>query len=76
MDSKIQRPHLERLLKAVTELPPLKMAVVHPVGKTSLLGVIEAANENLIEPVLIGPAQRIKQAADDAKLNISAYQLC
>ena len=75
MDSTIQRPHLERLLNAVADLQPLKIAVVHPVGKTSLLGVIEAAEENLIEPVLIGPERRIKQAAADAKLDISLYQI-
>ncbi len=75
MDSKIQRPHLERLLKAVTNESPLKIAVVHPVGKSSLLGVIEAAEENLIEPILVGPKRRIRQAADDAQLDISRYQI-
>ncbi len=75
MTSVNKRPHLEKLLKAVIPLQPLKTAVVHPVGKTSLLGVIEAAKNNLIEPILIGPAHRIKKAAIDAKHDVSGYQL-
>jgi len=57
------RPHLDRLLKAVESMPTLKTAIVHPVGKSSLLGVAEAAKANLINPILIGPEQRIKSAA-------------
>lgn len=69
------RPHLERLLAAVSSMPSLKTAVVHPVGTSALQGAIEAAEEGLIVPVLIGPEQRIKAAAEDAKLNISKFEI-
>lgn len=69
------RPHLERLLKAVSSMPALNTAVVHPVGKTSLLGALEAAKEGLIKPILIGPKQRINKVAVQAKLDISGYEL-
>jgi len=69
------RPHLNRLLEAVSKMPALRTAVVHPVGKSSLLGACEAAKEGLITPVLIGPKQRIQTAAKDAKLNINDFEV-
>ncbi len=69
------RPHLERLLEAVSNLPALNTAVVHPVGETALLGAVEAAKDGLINPVLIGPEQRIKTAASKAGVEINNYQI-
>lgn len=69
------RPHLNRLLEAVSKMPALPTAVVHPVGKSSLLGAVEAAKEALITPVLVGPKQRIHAAAKDAQLNIDDFEL-
>jgi phosphotransacetylase len=71
----IQRPHLERLLEAVSNKPPLQTAVVHPVGKSSLLGAIEAANDGLIEPILIGPEQRIQEVASEFAINIEGISI-
>ena len=48
---------------------------MHPVGQTSMLGVVEAARNILIEPILIGPKQRIEAAANSANLDISGFQL-
>lgn len=53
----------------------LKTAIVHPVDKLSLQGAIEAAVENIILPILIGPRERIVNAARDANLDISKYQI-
>ena len=72
---KIPRPHLKRLLEAVSKMSPLQTAVVHPVGKSSLLGAIEAANEGLIEPILIGPEQRIKDVASECSINIEGLTI-
>ena len=54
---------------------PIRTAVVHPVDTVSLLGAIEAAKEKLIVPVLVGPETKIRAAAEQAKLDISAYEL-
>ena len=75
MSTTPKRPHLERLLKAVSDFPPLKTAVVHPVGNSSLLGVSEAAKKNLIDPILIGPSDRINKVAKDAGINITSYKI-
>ncbi len=69
------RPHLNRLLEAVSKMSALRTAVVHPVGKSSLSGVVEAAKEGLIEPILIGPQIRINTAASDAGLDISHFRI-
>ncbi len=69
------RPHLQRLLQAVSNLPALNTAVVHPIRKTSLQGAIEAAKDGLINPQLIGPEQSIKKVANDAGIDISDYEI-
>lgn len=65
----------EALLKACTGLPPLACAVAHPCSPDALRGAIEAAQRALIEPILIGPADKIKALADQERLDISPYRL-
>ena len=63
------------LIDSCATLPPNKTAVVHPVTAIAVRALLEAAQEKLIEPVLIGPEARIRQAAEEAQIDISAYQL-
>jgi phosphate acetyltransferase len=64
-----------RLVAKTAGLEPLRTAVVHPVDGVSLLGAIEAARAKLIVPVLIGPEAKIRAAANEAKLDLSGYEL-
>lgn len=48
--------HLIELTKGLT---PIRTAVVHPVDDNALLGAIEAAEANLIIPILLGPEKKI-----------------
>lgn len=65
-----------RQLIALTHgLAPIKVAIVHPVDTPSLLGAIEAARAELIVPILVGPEQKIRTAADQAKLDLSPYEI-
>jgi phosphate acetyltransferase len=41
-------------------LAPIDMAVVHPCDRESLKGALLAAEANLIDPILIGPEQKIR----------------
>ncbi len=66
---------LRRLIDEAKALGSLTMAVVHPVDTASLLGAVYAAEAGLIEPVLVGPEAKIRQAAEIAKLDISGYQV-
>ena len=44
----------ELMLKKCESLPPVPTAVVHPCDESSLRGAVEAAEANLIDPVLVG----------------------
>ncbi len=64
-----------RLLKRCEGLPPVKCAVVHPCDPDSLLGPIEAAQRGLIEPVLVGPEEKIRAVAKAEGVDLSPYRL-
>jgi phosphate acetyltransferase len=64
-----------RLLQQSLGLEPIRTAVVHPVDSVSLLGAIEAARAKLIVPVLVGPEAKIRAAAEQARLDLSVYEL-
>ncbi|HUB63952.1 MAG TPA: bifunctional enoyl-CoA hydratase/phosphate acetyltransferase [Methylocella sp.] len=71
-----QKGRFHRKLVDMTQgFAPIRTAVVHPVDAVSLLGAIEAAREQLIVPVLIGPKAKIRAAAVQAQLDISPYEL-
>ncbi len=75
-EKKLQgRPHLHKLMELVSHLKPLRTAIVHPVQEESLLGAIDAAKANLIEPVLIGPEHKIRLLADSLDLDLSQYTI-
>jgi phosphate acetyltransferase len=49
--------------------------VVHPCDEVSLQGAVEAARLGLIQPVLVGPAERIRRAADRGGLDIGGTEI-
>lgn len=65
----------KKLVKLKKKLAPLKTAIVHPVDELALRGAIEATQENIITPILVGPKEKILAAAAAANLDISAYQI-
>ena len=67
--------HYQQLVQQTQGLEPIRTAVVHPVDTVSLLGAIEAAKANLIVPVLVGPETKIRAAAEQARLDLSPYEL-
>ncbi|MFP4160798.1 MAG: bifunctional enoyl-CoA hydratase/phosphate acetyltransferase [Ectothiorhodospira sp.] len=70
-----ERARLHELLHAATHPEPVTMAVVHPVDTQAILGAYESARAGLIHPVLIGPEERIRAAADEAEVDISDFEL-
>jgi phosphate acetyltransferase len=63
------------LLSLGKGLEPIRCGVVHPCDPGSLRGAIEAAQQNLIVPVLIGPETKIRQAAEAEGLDLSGIEL-
>lgn len=60
-----QRHHdkYDRLIATAQSLPKLKVAVVHPCDQASMSAVFEAVELGLIEPILVGPSDKIRAAA-------------
>ncbi len=64
-----------RLIAAAQSATRIKVAVAHPCDDVSLRGAIEAHKLGLIEPILVAPPERVRKAAKDAHLDISAFEL-
>jgi phosphate acetyltransferase len=61
----------ERLMATAKRAPPPQVAVAHPCDQSSLEGAVDAARLGLIEPILVGPAARIRNVAARFGLDIS-----
>jgi phosphate acetyltransferase len=61
--------------KIVPGTPPLKTAVVHPTDVNTIMGAFEAAAAGLITPILVGPEAKIRKAATDAGIDITAFEI-
>jgi phosphate acetyltransferase len=62
----------ERLVGATKTLEPLPTAIAHPCDETSLKGALEAAEAEMIVPILVGPRERIKSLAKSLDLDLGA----
>ena len=65
----------ERLLSRCQSLEPIPTAIAYPCETTALTGAAEAAKKGLIVPILVGPADKIRSAADEAGIDISPYRI-
>jgi phosphate acetyltransferase len=64
-----------KLVAAAQRHPPAKVAVVHPCDQVSLESVVEAAKLKLIEPILVGPENKIRAVAAENGLDISRFEI-
>lgn len=65
----------DQLIARAKQSPPTKTVVVHPCDETSLRGAIEAAEEGLIAPILVGPAHKIEAVAKAHDIDIAPYEI-
>ena len=66
-------PHHHQAICLAEGLGPLKTVVVHPVDAASLNGAIEAAEDGLIEAILVGPEEKIRKTAKEENIDLSPY---
>ncbi len=66
---------LQRLIDLGRSLEPVTVAVCHPCSDVSLCGAVEAAQAQLIEPILVGPLAKLQAVADHAGIDISSYRV-
>jgi phosphate acetyltransferase len=65
----------ERRIATAAGLAPLSAAVAHPCDETSLRGAMEAAEQRLLTPILVGPAQRIAALAKAGGIDIRGTEI-
>ncbi|WP_083500851.1 bifunctional enoyl-CoA hydratase/phosphate acetyltransferase [Legionella brunensis] len=65
----------KNFLHKCQSLPKIRVGVVFPCTKDSLDGAVEAAELDLIDPVLIGPKVEIQRIADKNNIDISPYEI-
>jgi phosphotransacetylase/acyl dehydratase len=73
--------HLQRhdsyraLIERTRQIPPIACAVAHPCDASSLRGAVEAAEEGIIAPLLVGPASKIRSVAQESGLDLAHYEV-
>jgi len=65
----------KKLIDHVKDWPKIPTAVCHPCSKEALEGALDAAETDLIEPILVGPEAKIRAMAEDLKLDLGPYRL-
>ena len=62
-------PHekYDRLIAAAQKERTIRVAVVHPCDDVSLGGAVEAKRLGLIEPILVGPVERLRGVASQSR---------
>ena len=75
--SAVARTHekYDRLIAVARKHPPVVTAVAHPCDTVSLESAVEAARLGLLTPILVGPPARILDVAEQASLDIGAFEL-
>ena len=70
-------PHtrFQQYLDEARSSPPMRTAVVHPCSDEAIAAAIEARDEGLLEPVLVGPEHKIRQAAEAAGVSLDGIEI-
>jgi phosphate acetyltransferase len=65
----------KHLLERTKGMEAIPMAVAHPCDAESLRGVVTAVEEDLIVPILVGPAQKIRAVAQENQLDLGRMEI-
>lgn len=70
------KAYTDRVLKEIRDqYDPIRVAIVHPVKENTIIAAQEAMEETFIIPHLVGPEDKIRAAADKAKVDISGWDI-
>lgn len=67
--------HYDRLIELNRKIPSITCAVAHPCDESSLTGAIEAAEEDILTPILVGPEAKIRKVAEQCRIDLAPYRL-
>ena len=74
-DAPRRHERYDRLIAAARELRPTRTAIVHPCNEVSLESTVEAKRLALIDPILVGPAARIREEAAKAGIDLGSLPI-
>lgn len=55
--------------------PTVRAAIVHPCSAVAIKGAVEVRDEDLLDPVLIGPRAKIEAAAEEAGVSLDGFDI-
>jgi phosphate acetyltransferase len=55
--------------------PTVRAAIVHPCSPVAIQGAVEVRDEDLLDPVLIGPRGKIEAAAAEAGVSLDGFEI-
>jgi phosphotransacetylase len=70
-----QRDAFMNIFRTCNTCEPVTCAVVHPCDRDSLEGALLAARRDIIIPILIGPEDKIRRIADEARIDLGSYRI-
>jgi phosphate acetyltransferase len=70
-----KKARYEHLLEITRGLTPIVMAVAHPCDAESLKGALLARDRGLIEPILVGPEEKIRSLAEQLGLELTGCRI-
>ncbi len=75
--ARVSRQHwvFDALVERCQEIAPVGVAVCHPCDRVSLEGALQAAEKNLIRPILVGPEQKIKEVAAENGFDLRDHEI-
>jgi phosphate acetyltransferase len=65
----------EILVEAAQRARPISIAIAHPCNDVSLESAVEAAKLKLVIPILVGPAGKIREVAQQNKIDIQGFEI-
>lgn len=73
----LRRPYslFDVYLKKAKEIGSLRAGVIFPIHKKIIQAIDAATQAGMIDPVFIGPHDRMLHAAEEAKIDISQYEI-
>ena len=65
----------EDIIAEARALPLIKTALVHPCSPEAIQAALEIREENLLDPILIGPEAKIRAAAEKAGASLDGFEI-
>jgi len=68
-------PHYDALIALTADIHPVACAVAHPCDAASLQGMAEARDHGILQPILVGPEQKIRAEAANAHISLDGLRI-